>query len=100
MSSNLTAVIIAEFKRAVAEKKVECLARRDRVLAYVDLDRKLTLPPLDYSRATQWNGYVPPTMCGEALNTSPRRHALVEISAEALRREREEQEHGGDQAHG
>ena len=34
--------------------------RRERVLRYADLREALTKPPLSFSRAEIWNGYVPP----------------------------------------
>lgn len=43
-----------------AEKHRRNLARRDRVLLYADLRAALEAPPLNYARADQWNGYVPP----------------------------------------
>jgi hypothetical protein len=91
----------------------ESAARRARVLRYPDLAKKLTQPPLGYSRPEAWNGWVPPAaleveacpacrtdpgkwgckgpMHTARLNSSARRTALVEIAAEALRREQAEQ---------
>lgn len=69
--------------------------RRGRVLAHADLADALTTAPIGYARPDQWNGYVPPETDaipmggGYVRNTSPRRAALVEICAEALRREQE-----------
>lgn len=63
--------------------------RRNVVLKYPDLAARLTQPPLDYARPDQWNGYVPPETYGNALNLCPRREALVEILAEAQRRDAE-----------
>jgi hypothetical protein len=66
--------------------------RRARVLRHPDLAARLCAPPLGYQRAEQWNGFVPPKYLPADLNgvtrinTSPRRAALVEISAEAMRR--------------
>src|SRR5258707_14796957 len=34
--------------------------RRALVLGYPDLAKRLTLPPVGYTRAEQWNGYLPP----------------------------------------
>lgn len=62
---------------------------RDSVLRYPDLAARLCEPPIGYEKATQWNGYVPPDTCGNALNLSPRREALVELVNEAARRDRE-----------
>lgn len=75
----------------------EAQARRARVLAHPDLAEALTEQPIGYARPEQWSGYVPPrtdavrSQDGAApLNTSARRRALVELAAEALRRESEE----------
>lgn len=84
----------------------EAAARRERVLAHPDLRLKLTEAPIGYERPDQWNGYVPPKTDAEqscpdcrngikhcrnthmaSANTSARRRALIEIAAEALRRE-------------
>lgn len=87
----------------------ESAARRARVLRYPDLARKLTEPPLNYRRAEDWAGWVPPAaleveacpacrtdpgkwgckgpMHTARANNSARRTALVEIAAEALRRD-------------
>lgn len=87
-------------------------ARRERVLRYPDLAEQLCEQPLGYKFPEQWNGFVAPADCqdespeslrspsgfpnpGHALtgarrhNDSPRRAALVDICAEAMRRERE-----------
>lgn len=86
----------------------ESAQRRARVLSYPDLARRLTEPPLDFRRPEDWNGWIPPhaletDACDRCradpgkggcrrrghtarINTSVRRAALVEISAEALRR--------------
>lgn len=82
------------------------IARRDRVLAYPDLARRLTEPPLRFADPSDWNGWIPPAMqpeepCGYGCgrhhrcdgihaarrNNSARRQALVEIAAEAWRRD-------------
>jgi len=101
---------------AVEQARAANQARRERVLRHPDLARRLTEPPLGYSRPEQWNGYVPPAEIqdevpeglhssaldggfpnqhgkrsgGTRPNMSPRRAALVDICAEALRREQEE----------
>lgn len=87
----------------------ESAARRERVLRYPDLAKRLTEPPLGYKRPQDWSGWVPPAT-GEVeacpacqsdpgkwgckrpghharANNSRRRAALVEIAAEALARE-------------
>lgn len=85
-------------------------ARRDRVLAHPDLVKRLTEPPLNITDPYRWTGWIPPRAlpeeaCGAAcgtehracpytqhrsmLNDSPFRRQLVEIAAEALRREQQ-----------
>src|SRR5258708_27557204 len=92
----------------------ECAERRARVLKHPDLAKRLTEPPISYAKATQWNGWIPPraidfeatrevlrdstgypnkagrVALGERQNDSPRRTALVELAAEAWRREQDE----------
>lgn len=82
------------------------LARRDRVLAHPDLAKRLTEPPLGFPDPTDWSGWIPPQtvpegMCGQNCgryhrcdgihagrrNDSLRRAALVDIAAEAWRRD-------------
>lgn len=64
--------------------------RRARVLAYPDLAERLTAV-LGLSAAHWWNGHVPPATDSDGNpNGSPVRAALVEISAEALRRQKAE----------
>lgn len=76
-----------------AQARAAAQARRARVLAHPDLADRLTEQPLSYTRPDQWNGYVPPdtdaipTGGGYVRNDSPRRAVLVDICAEALRRE-------------
>lgn len=95
------------------------LARRDRVLAYPDLAQRLTQPPIGLEDPTQWTGWIPPQtipegVCGHECgryhrcdrihagrrNDSLRRAALVEIAAEAWRRDNQptldETEHDPD----
>jgi hypothetical protein len=43
-----------------AEYKAESEARRERVLKYPDLAKRLTEPPLSFRTPQDWNGYVPP----------------------------------------
>jgi hypothetical protein len=81
--------------------KARAEERRTRVLAHRDLADQLTRPPLSYARPEQWNGYVPPRLLRDArpigsrapellaVNDCPRRAVLVELCAEALRRDRE-----------
>lgn len=83
-------------------------ARRTRVLTHKDLREAMERQPIGYSDASRWNGYVPPRTdpelaCGRRCglgglpcrnehmtpaNTSLRRRALIEVGAEALRREK------------
>jgi hypothetical protein len=87
---------------------IETAQRRERVLRHRDLAEQLTRPPLGYKRADQWGGFVPPALLAEDAECivacgrnrcqhehgawridSPRRAALVELNAEAWRREHE-----------
>ncbi len=81
-----------------AEALARCRERRERVLRHPDLAARLTQPPLNHSDPAMWNGYVPPATWGDYWsgkhgegkpkpNNSPERAALVDICAEALRRE-------------
>jgi hypothetical protein len=84
-------------------------ARRARVLRHPDLARRLTEPPLDYRRAEDWSGWIPPAHLEEQAcsachtdpgkrgckrtghqaraNDSKRRAALAAIDHEAQRRD-------------
>jgi hypothetical protein len=96
------------------EQDGRCARRRAAVLKHADLRRRLEVE-LEYRRADQWNGWIPPAfinpgggeeLCrsidgighvrlnqrgkyasGEELNNSPRRAALLEISRLAWDRE-------------
>lgn len=96
-----------QWRTAMANSRAESAARRARVLAHEDLAKRLTEPPLRLSNPQRWSGWIPPRTlaedtCAECardrracrgrphlarVNDSPYRRALVEIAAEALRRE-------------
>lgn len=78
------------FGPAMAEARARSAERRIRVLAHPDLAARLTHRPLGYDDPHQWSGYVPPRTWHGKLNTAPQRQVLVDICAEALRRD------GGD----
>jgi hypothetical protein len=59
---------------------------RALILSQPDLAVRLTQPPLDYERAEQWNGFIPPEVWAGQSNGSPRRDALVELVTEATAR--------------
>lgn len=88
-----TADILAAYRRRAAEAREANEVRRACVLKHEDLRERLCQQPLNFARPEQWSGYVAPkTDPAEAggqsrINTASRRAALVEISAEALRRE-------------
>lgn len=63
--------------------------RKAAVLAHPDLAARLTEDPLNFARADQWNGGIPPEMFNGERNDSPRRAALVELVDEATRRSSE-----------
>ena len=66
--------------------------RRAAVLKHADLAARLTQPPLSYGRPDQWTGYIPPAMWAGWPNDSRRRAVLVEVAAEAWRREHPEED--------
>lgn len=87
--------ILMTARGTVRAALAESAERRARVLRHDDLAALLKAKPLEYKRPDQWNGYVPPALMPEdsdglaKRNDSPRRAALVELSAEAWRREHE-----------
>ncbi|EFC80072.1 hypothetical protein [Parafrankia sp. EUN1f] len=77
-----------ERQAAMWTQGLEAKARAAALVSrHPDLAEKLTAGPLSFTSPALWNGYVPPRQWGGALNTSPQRRALVEICAEAWRRE-------------
>ena len=52
--------------------------RRRRVLACEDLRRRLTQPPLDFTRTDRWNGYVPPAMVNVGESETLRSARIVQ----------------------
>jgi hypothetical protein len=88
-----TTAIAQRTRSEIAKAGAVCADRRARVLRHPELAARLTQPPVGYQSAEQWNGYVPPARVPAGddgidglLNNSPRRAALIDISAEALRR--------------
>ncbi|TAK32286.1 MAG: hypothetical protein EPO40_02885 [Myxococcaceae bacterium] len=101
-----------EWQIAAIASAATSAERRDRVLAYPDLVKRLTEPPFAISNPMRWNGWIPPRTlprqacgpsCGRVrsctlpeyahatpINDSPVRTQLVEIAAEAYRRDVEE----------
>lgn len=75
----------------VEQARIQCQARRDRVLAHPDIAAKLTKPPLNYSKPEIWNGYIPPAttgaLVGARTNSSVVRKALIAICNEVVERE-------------
>jgi hypothetical protein len=59
-------------------------SERARVLRHPDIAKRLTEPPLRYSRPEVWNGYLPPDMWQGRHNDSPQRAALLEIVTAAV----------------
>lgn len=89
-----------------AESRDASAARRDRVLAHPDLVARMKKAPLRMAEPERWTGWIPPrtdpqeacsgcrryeacttTQHRARINDSPYRRELVEIAAEALRRE-------------
>lgn len=71
----------------MARAKAENAERRRRVLAHADLAARLTLPPYRLRSPEMWTGFVPPRIWQGQMNPSPIRRQLIEIAAEAYRRE-------------
>lgn len=94
---------------AVAKSKRDSQARRMRVMAHEDLAQQLQQAPLRLTDSGRWSGWIPPKTLPEEccvhcqrdsprpicrgwphrarVNDSPARRQLVEIAAEAMRRE-------------
>jgi len=69
-------------RRAVKDATTACQERRNRVLSHPGIAARLTWPPLDYTQAENWNGYVPPLRDPDGqLNRSVNRQALMDILA-------------------
>jgi hypothetical protein len=72
-----------EWEEKLAAAKEICRIRREAVLSRPEIARRLCEPPLDYSHADQWNGYLPPETFNGERNNSPRFAALAAICADA-----------------
>jgi hypothetical protein len=62
-------------------------ARRALILRHPDIAERLTQQPLNFTTPQHWNGSVPPELWNQVRNDSPRRPVLLEMVAEANRRE-------------
>ncbi len=88
LGAGVLATDIAQRARTeIAEALARCRERSARVLSHQDLAVLLIERPICHEKPDRWNGYVPPAMWREEPNNSPVRAALVDICAEALRRE-------------
>lgn len=117
VAEGVTVLGADRMRQATARGRARNRARRDCVLRHPDLARRLTEFPLGFKFPEQWDGFVPPPECqdeapegmhsagglpngrgrrtgGTKPNDSERRAVLVDICAEAWRREHQ-QEHGG-----
>ena len=84
--NDLKAFMVQEIRAGHARNAT----RRAAVLAHPELAVKLTQDPLNFSTPEKWAGYIPPALtCTGALNTTPRRPALLALVAEAERRARQ-----------
>lgn len=80
-------------KQHMTDARREAAHRRGLVLRYPDLAAKLTEPPLRFTTAEHWNGFIPPaTDCAGAMNTARCRPALQALVAEAERRKAQPKE--------
>jgi hypothetical protein len=74
----------AAFATAKVQSKALTEHRRKLVLSHPDLAAKLCSYVVGYSKAENWNGWIPPELDSYgARSDSPRRAALVAILAEA-----------------
>lgn len=96
-----------QWQKAFEESRQASTERRARVLAHPDLAEQLTELPYAISDPARWSGWIPPRTLPEDLcpgcasgscdgrehtarpNRSPIRKQLVDIAAEALRREQQ-----------
>jgi hypothetical protein len=94
-----------QWQRAAEQSRLSSAERRERVFAHPDLVRRLTERPLALDDPYRWSGWIPPRTLPEdacpgcathscagrehtaRLNRSPFRQQVVDIAAEALRRE-------------
>ena len=77
--------VIAASCRAVDDANA---ARRALILRHPDIATRLTKQPLNFTAPEYWNGSLPPELWNQVRNDSPRRPALLEMVAEAEKRER------------
>lgn len=76
------------WRDAIATSSESSADRRYRVLQHDDLRAQLMDRPFGITDPDRWNGWIPPRLDQHGnLNTSPVRRQLVEIAAEAMRRE-------------
>lgn len=76
-------------KMQMREGLAKAEARRASVLRYPDLAQKLTEQPVNCQSPEQWTGAMPPEKWRDMPNDSPLRPVLLELVAEAERRDRE-----------
>lgn len=79
--------LAAFIKQHMAVARSECAQRRGLVLRYDDLAARLTQAPFRFSKPEFWNGFVPPAQWGQSINSDPSRRVLLELIAEAERRQ-------------
>lgn len=70
-----------------ARHRAELADRKALVLRHPDLAARLCERPIGHSRPEVWNGWIPPEVWQGQRNDSPVRSALLDIVAEAERRE-------------
>lgn len=79
--------LAAFIKHHMAVARTECARRRGLVLRHEDLAARLTQAPFRFSKPEGWNGFIPPAQWGQSINTDPSRRVLLELVAEAERRQ-------------
>ncbi|GAA3384396.1 hypothetical protein [Streptomyces racemochromogenes] len=79
--------LTAYIKHHMAAARLENARRRGLVLRYPDLAARLTERPFRFPKPEFWTGFVPPAHWGQSINTDPTRRVLLELIAEAERRQ-------------
>jgi hypothetical protein len=79
--------LTAYIKHHMAAARVENARRRGLVIRHPDLAARLTEKPFRFSKPEFWTGFVPPAHWGQSLNNDPTRPILLELIAEAERRQ-------------
>lgn len=81
--------LAAFIKGHMTAARTNAAHRRGLVLRHPDLAEQLTKAPCRFSKPEFWNGFIPPAQWGQKINTEPSRRVLLDLVAEAERRQRQ-----------